>query len=116
MRFRRFLAGTIIYAAVTSACAHSGASDTSTTPRIEPPKMMRGDGPRLRSTGAFDARIEVVIDADGQPRMNTLHITGLTNEILRQDIEQWIAQSAFEPAKKDGVPVSGVIKIAVRSR
>lgn len=104
----------------SSGCAHPATSaDATETPkaaRIQPPRMLRGDNPRLRSPGRVDAKIEVIVRADGQPDMTTLMITGSMSGGVRSELREWIQQSQFEPARQGGIAVPALFKMGLSVR
>jgi hypothetical protein len=104
----------------SAACAHQATSaDATEAPkaaRIQPPKMLRGAVPRLRTPGKFDAKIEVMIRADGQPEMTTLVITGSMSGEIRSELRDWIQDSQFEPARQGGLAVPAVFKMSMSVR
>jgi hypothetical protein len=121
MQLRRLVVSVVSAVILASAaCAHpSTSADTSIAPKaaaIQPPKMLRGDMPRLRSPGKFDAKIEVLISANGEPDMTTLQITGSMGGDVRSELRDWIHQSQFEPARQGGLAVPAVFKMGLSLR
>lgn len=97
--------------AVSAACA-SAASNNG--PKITPPQRLRaGPPPEIREQ--VDIRIEVLIDAEGQPDLKTLRVTGLGSGSARSAIEEWIRSSTFKPAMQDGHPVSAPIQLGLKT-
>lgn len=92
-----------------AALAASAASG-----RVTPPRMVSRAPAEIR--GEVDLRIEVLVDAAGRPDLRTLQVTGRGLGTQRSAIEQWIAGSTFEPAKRDGQPVAAVYRTGIRSR
>ena len=104
-------------AIASSACtphALEPAGSPSQTDRVEPPTMLRGDVPRITGMEEMDAKIEVLIDANGEPVMSTLKITGRVGGNGRFALESWIRDAAFLPAKRGGTPVAGLFTMQLR--
>ena len=76
--------------------------------------MLRGSLPDVRGRDEYDAKIEVMIDANGYPVMNTLRITGQVGGSARFAIESWIREAAFIPGKRDGTPVAMLFVTGIR--
>ena len=128
----RSLCAAITAVALTflGGCARTNAAEPASAAepadRVEPPRMVqRGEMPDLRiynipasGRAALRLQIEVLIDSRGQPDMKTLKITGPGSPENRMAIERWIAQAMFQPARRNGVPVSGIYRtsLAVRIR
>jgi len=64
----------------------------------------------------LDARVQVLVGADGKPDLRTLKITGTANSQARAAIERWVALAPFAPAVRDGQPVPSLYKGAFASR
>lgn len=103
-----------------AACAHPPSSgDTVAAPKAAPiqsPRMLPGAPPRISSPGRFNARMEVLIRADGSPDMTTFQIIGSMSAGTTADLRSWIAQSLFAPAKQAGVAVPAVFKLEMRTQ
>ena len=103
----------IMLAVSATACSANSSSSDSLAPapavkrvRIEPPRLLRGEQPRIREE--YDAKIEVMIDKNGEPDMQSLKISGRVGGSARLALESWIQYSSFVPARRDGVPVAGL--------
>jgi hypothetical protein len=73
--------------------------------------------PSGRRTGVVvDLRVEVRVGADGKPDMQTLTVTGLGASENRDVAAEWLQESRFQPALKDGQPVAGTFKTRVQLR
>ena len=70
--------------------------------------MLPGDPPK--GTGFEDMLIEVMIDAEGHPDMQTLRITGKTTIPGRESLTQWVRESKYTPARQDGQPVAAMFR------
>jgi hypothetical protein len=119
MRFHSFAVGLIAVAIMaSSACAHPAASSdlTPKVAHIDPPTMIHGDTPNFRSPAPFDVKISVMIKANGEPDMQTLLIRGVVGGGTRQELTDWIEQSAFRPAQKDGMPVAALFTMGLQLR
>jgi hypothetical protein len=117
MRVRPLLVGVIALLLVGNASCASNPSSSNLAPkalRITPPKMMRGDPIRMRTPESFSAKIEVRIDADGEPDMQTLKISGMVGGNARQAITEWIEHSSFEPAKQGGSNIPGIFMMQMK--
>jgi len=101
---------------VSAACASKSgtAASAATSSKIIPPERLRG-GPPPEIREAVDLRIEVLIDADGQPDLRTLKVTGKGSGSHRGAIEDWVRTSVFKPAIQDGQPVAGLFHIGLKS-
>ncbi|BAH40404.1 hypothetical protein GAU_3362 [Gemmatimonas aurantiaca T-27] len=69
-----------------------------------------------RSGMVMDLRIEVLVGPDGKPDIETLRVTGLGAAENRDVVVGWLQESRFQPAQKDGQPVSGTFKTRVQLR
>ena len=104
-----------------AACAHGGASGASRTDAADnsvyvAPKVM-GAPPvmRLRTQSArFRGTIEIPISADGRADVFGLRSTQVIDPLMKTDLQDWLQQVSFIPAKRDGVPVAGVFKMTFR--
>lgn len=56
-----------------------------------------------------------MIDAEGQPDISTLKVTGKGSSSARAAIEDWIRNSTFKPALQDGHPVAAPYKGGIKS-
>ena len=109
--------------AFTVACA-SAASSGAPSDRIIPPQMTsRAPMPQMRFSGAsttsavtLRADIEVVIDSTGVPDMSTFKTYGNAAMDNRNALYEWIQNSAFRPAVRNGQPVSAVYHTRVEFR
>jgi hypothetical protein len=85
--------------------------------------LQRGAPPELRiysipASGRppIRLRIEVLIDSQGRPEMNTLKVTGPGAAENRAAIERWIEQAMFRPAQRGGQPVAGMYRTGLEVR
>jgi hypothetical protein len=88
---------------------------------VEPPQMNRGSPmPEIRvpisTSGRATVRvdIEVMVDALGQPDMNTFKAAGVVDNM--DAIRRWIAGASFRPARLDGQAVPGLFKMKLEAR
>jgi len=112
-RFRHL--ALLVVLGVAAACAsasHNGANDAA---KITPPERLRA-GPMPEIREEVDLRFEVLIDADGQPDIRTLKLTGKGSGSGHAAMEDWIRNSTFKPAMQDGHPVAAVYHGALKSR
>lgn len=118
--------------ALSAACAKPSAPtpepNAEPAEPTEPPRMLsRGSFPELRISGPNPAdrpvariRIQVMIDPQGRPDLNTLRVSGLGASENRLAIERWISSASFRPAMRNGQPVSGLyetrfeVRVSVR--
>jgi hypothetical protein len=113
-------AGALLLALVFSAaCASAphgdGTTSTASKAHITPPVLLRaGSSPEIREEVRL--AIEVLIDADGNPDMRTLKVTGKGAGSAHAAIEDWIRGSAFTPGKRNGVAVSAVYKTGLETK
>ena len=54
------------------------------------------------------ANVEVVIDSTGIPDMSTFKAYGTAASNNRDALYRWVQSSIFQPATRNGQPVSGV--------
>lgn len=100
---------------VSAACATASQNSAGKAGKITPPAYLRaGPSPQIREE--VDLRIEVLIDADGQPDMRTLKVAGRGSGSARPAIEDWIQSSTFKPAMQNGQPVAAVFKTGLKTR
>lgn len=106
---------------LAAGCAHPGASAKNAIAdqsSIEvPPRMLPTGAPlRLRSTSSrpFRGTVEIPVDVNGRPDEYSIRVIGNMNELTKRDLREWLAQTTFVPAKRDGVPVPGVFKMTFR--
>jgi len=86
---------------------------------VTPPKLLSGlrpdlRFPRLGPGRAVDIRVEVQIDANGRPDVETLRITGDGAAENRDVITRWLQTSSFQPAQRDGRSVPGTFRTGFR--
>lgn len=104
-------------------CASAPRPESEASPRLVAPQMTSSARPNLSldtrrrsSTGrAIDVRIEVMIDADGRPDLNTLLVTGHGAAENRGVLSEWIRMSTFRPGELDGRRVAALYKTTVRA-
>ena len=65
---------------------------------------------------SLTADIEVVIESNGVPDMSTFKATGSAAIGNRDALYEWVENSTFKPALRDGQPVSGVYRTSMRFR
>jgi hypothetical protein len=100
---------------MSASCATASQNATGNQVRITPPEQLRtGPSPQIREE--VDLRIEVLVDADGQPDMKTLKVTGKGAGSSHAAIEDWIQSSTFKPAMQNGHPVAAVFRSGLKSR
>ena len=105
----------LVALAASAACASSSPSGAKTKSGITPPQQLRaGPYPEIREV--VDLRYEVMIDAEGQPDISTLKVTGKGASAARGPIEDWIRSSVFKPATQNGQPIAGLYKGGIKSR
>jgi hypothetical protein len=119
---RSFIASAALLA--VAACASAPKEQPSgevSTRAVEPPQMNRGSPmPEIRvpisTSGRATVRvdIEVMVDAQGQPDMNTFKAVGVVDNM--DAIRRWIANSSFRPAQLDGRSVPGLFKMKLEAR
>ena len=101
------------------ACVSGGARGRVTGP--PPMAEVPSTGPRIVGAAGLalpvhtEVRVQVLIGADWRPDLETLVISGVRVESVRGPIEGWLADSAFKPARRDGVPVAAVLRSVLRS-
>jgi ABC-type phosphate transport system substrate-binding protein len=101
--------------AVSAACASASQNGPGKSGKITPPQQLRA-GPRPEIREEVDLRYEVLVDAEGQPDMSTLKVTGKGSSSVRGAIEEWIRSSVFKPGMQDGHPVAALYKGGIKSR
>ena len=107
---------------LVAGCAHSAGSVSNVVADdqssiLVPPKMLpSGAQMRLRSTSSrpFRGTVEIPVDVNGRPEPNRIRVTGTMSALMKRDLEEYIVQLLFIPAKRDGVPVPGVFKMTFR--
>lgn len=98
-----------------AACASAPQSaGTSSGGKVTPPQQLRA-GPMPDVREEIDARIEVMIDEQGQPDMTTLKVTGKGSGSSHAAIEDWVKASVFKPAMQDGHPVAAVFHTGLKT-
>ena len=101
--------------AVLTACATTSLSAANREGKISPPEHLRG-GPPPQIREEVDLRIEVLVNADGQPDLRTLKVSGRGSGSAHAAIEDWIRSSSFKPAMQNGHPVAAVFRTGLKSR
>ena len=106
---------TSIFAA---GCASGGA--TTKQPAIPPAKLVSPAVMDFASSARqrmiqMDVTYELMIRPDGSPDLATLQILGKGASEMKDSITDWIRASKFEPATKDGVPVTSRYKGRIKS-
>jgi hypothetical protein len=98
-----------------AACASATQNGSGKTGRITPPQQLRaGPPPEIREV--VDLRYEVMVDAQGQPDLSTLKVTGKGSGTARNAIEDWIRNSTFKPGMLNGQPVPALYKGGLKTR
>jgi hypothetical protein len=106
-----------------SACAHppKGSSEVSgsevhTDDVVIQPRMLGSKTQlMLRSRGVRpQGTIEIPVNASGIPDVFGMRFIGTFDDLTRQDLSDWIGQSMFAPAKRNGLPAAGVFKMTFR--
>lgn len=105
----------LITLGVSAACASASQNPASKEGKITPPLQLRA-GPRPEIREEVDLRMEVLIDANGEPDMKTLKVIGKGSGSNHAALEDWIRNSTFRPAMQNGHPVPAVIKLGLKSR
>jgi hypothetical protein len=113
LRLRHILP--LVAALVSAACASTSQGAAKKAERITPPQQLRG-GPPPEIREVVDIRYEVLVNADGQPDLRTLKVTGKGAGSVRTAIEDWIRNSMFKPAMQDGLPVAGLYRGGIKTR
>ena len=101
--------------AICAGCASASQGAANTAGKITPPQQLRA-GPRPEIREEVDLRYEVMIDAQGQPDLSTLKVTGKGSGSARTAIEDWIRNSTFKPGMLNGQPVPALYKGGIKSR
>jgi hypothetical protein len=101
--------------AICAACASASQGTANQAGKITPPQQLRA-GPRPEIREEVDLRYEVMIDAQGQPDLSTLKVTGKGSGSARTAIEDWIRNSTFKPGMLNGQPVPALYKGGIKSR
>lgn len=113
-RFAAVLACSVILAA-GCASAPKPAGDAPATP----PKLLVSSRPELRFSPRtpgrpVDIRVEVQIDANGRPNIETLKVTGQGAVDNRDAVATWLQSAQFQPAQRAGHAVPGTFKTRFR--
>jgi hypothetical protein len=112
---RAFTLALLFSVGCASAHAADGTTSSATKDHVTPPVRLRaGPAPELREEVRL--MIEVLIDADGNPDMRTLKVSGKGAGSAHAAIEDWIRTSVFAPAKRNGVAVPAVYKTGLQTR
>jgi hypothetical protein len=78
--------------------------------------MIRGPVPDFRGRfDPIDTKLEVMIDANGDPVMNTLKFTGTISGASRDAVRDWIQRSRFRPALQGKTPVAAVYTTEIKT-
>jgi hypothetical protein len=107
-----------------SACAHAAkppsepvSSSGESADFVVSPKVITVVGQlKLRSRGGGRPRgtVQVPIDNVGRPDVFGIRFIGNFDDLTRQDLVEFLGQQIFTPAKKNGIPVSGVYEMMFR--
>lgn len=118
---RRFACAALL---IVPACSqgHVAASPVGATP----PRMTSTLHPQLAPLDNLSAaalrdavmqvEIAVMVDADGRPDMSTLKLAGNATSNNRTAITEWIANSTYEPGRRDGVPVRSEFRSTLKTK
>jgi hypothetical protein len=113
----------VLSSITVSACAHATkVSSEGVTSNVQSgdvvvqPRML---GSRtqltLRSRGVRPhGTIEIPIDATGVPDVFGMKFIGAFDDLTKKDLADYISQSFFAPAKRNGVAEAGVFKMGFR--
>src|SRR5688572_12004406 len=107
----------VVVSGVTLACASSGGGNKGAA-RVQPPELLSRSRPELVAVGLTPnaprpktlVELEVNVNPDGMPDMNTLKVTGQGASENRAAVTTWVQGLRFRPATQDGVPVVGTYK------
>jgi len=107
---------------ILTACA-SAEKGASLSPAVQPPVLLSSGIPNwryaenVRNGTLLDLRIEVNLDAAGQPILETLKVTGIGAMDNRGAVIAWLHTARFRPAQQGGQPVPGVYRrrVAVKA-
>jgi hypothetical protein len=113
LRLRHF--ALLVAVVASAACASASQGAANKAGKITPPQQLRG-GPPPEIREVADLRYEVLINSDGQPKLSTLKVTGKGSGSARVAIEDWIRNSTFSPAMRDGQPVAALYKGGIKMR
>jgi hypothetical protein len=103
------------------ACAHTGTttgthelSHDSKSVYVDPKILNSQSVLRLRSRSAspFRGTVEIPVRADGRAEIFGIKIFPLMDDLMRQDLQDWLQGVMFKPGTKDGIPVASVYKMA----
>lgn len=106
-----------------SACAHAAkppsepvSSSGDSADVVVSPRVMTAVGRlKLRSRdGRPRGTVQVPIDTFGRPDVFGIRFIGNFDDLTRQDLVEHLGQQIFTPAKKNGVPVTGVYEMIFR--
>jgi len=106
-----------------SSCAHPAKGSSEPVPTADasrdvvmPPQLLSSGGViRLESSGGRTrGTVEVPIDAEGKPNLFAMRFIGTFSQVIRKSITEFIEQSTFVSATRNGVPVKGVFKMTFR--
>jgi hypothetical protein len=104
----------LVAVVASTACASSSQGTANKAGKITPPQQSRAvQPPEIREE--VDIRYQVLIDAEGQPDLATLKVTGKGSGSARNAIEDWIRNSTFKPAMQDGHPVAALYKGGIKT-
>jgi hypothetical protein len=97
------------------ACATAGTAASSAAHTVPPKIISRAPMPPLnfdypRPGIELRADIEVQIDSTGTPDMSTFKAFGTAVTGNRDAFYQYVQTSTFEPALRDGHPISGIYR------
>ena len=111
--------------AALAALLLSGAASTAAAQGKARPKRLDDSRPQLTLDAGTAPRsaaqrrmplltATVTIDERGQPEMATLRVSGLAAAANRNELERWIGEGRYEPARdKAGNPVRGEYRFEV---
>jgi hypothetical protein len=69
---------------------------------------------RSRSSRPFRGSVEIPVDVNGRPEVLAMRVVGNMDDLMKRDLQEWLGQARFVPAKRDGVPVPGIYSMKFR--
>jgi hypothetical protein len=108
---------------MVSACAHPATVPSEPVSSADvgagvviPPKMISSIGMfKLRSRGGRPrGKVEVPVDASGRPDLSRIRFIGNFDDLMKEDLIDYLGRQAFTPAKRNGLPTAGVFEMTFR--
>jgi hypothetical protein len=112
------LVGAATFVVPSSAAAQGGLPLPVTPDRLSPPIPLGNTHPVLVAENAdtiYAVHVTVDIDANGKADLNTLTLTGAAAEINRKAMTDWLRETTFRPAKRNGVPERGTFRMTAET-